>query len=96
MRPMIPLGSLLKRALVRAKVDVAVQAAQAVDAMQAILGERYGGDAGLMVRSFQKGTLTIAVTHAAARAELMLASAALLSAVNDKLGKPIVKELRFR
>lgn len=96
MRPMIPLGSLLKRALVRAKVDVAVQAAQAVDAMQLILNERYGADAGLLVQSFKKGVLTIAVTHAAARAELTLSTTALLNAVNERLGKPIVKELRFR
>jgi len=92
---MIPLASLLKRALIRNKVEVVVQAAQVVDAMQAILNERFGADAGLVVRSFKKGTLSIGVVHAAARAELMLQSGSLVEGVNNELGKPIVKELRL-
>lgn len=93
---MVPLASLLKRALVRAKVDVVVAGAQAVDAMQAILDERYGKDAGLIVKSLKGGALSIAVVDAPARAELKLVSGELIDAVNNTLGKPIVKELRFR
>lgn len=96
MRPMIPLASLLKRALVRAKVDVVVQAAQVVSAMQSVLDERYGADAGIVVRSLKAGTLSIGVTHAAARAELQLYSGELMEAVNNELGKSIVKRLAFR
>lgn len=93
---MIPLASLLGRALKRAKVDGVVLGAQAVNAMQAILDQRYGADAGLTVKSLKNGALSIAVTDAPARAELKLVAGELVEAVNSTLGKQIVKELRFR
>ncbi len=93
---MIPLASLLKRALIRAKVDVVVEAAQVVAAMQSVLNERYGADAGIVVTSLKAGILSITVTHAPARAELTLYAGELMEAVNNELGKQIVKRLSFR
>ncbi len=87
-------GEIITELLKQEKLDVALDEQRAIALWPEIVGS--GVNSYTVGRSVRGGVMTVRISSAALRNELMLNRASIISRINEALGREIIKEIVFR
>lgn len=90
-------SSFLRSTLERAGVSKQVEAYRYVEYARVVLKERFGDGVELHAKPqyVKQRSLTIAVAHPAVAEQIRLCEEALISAMNDRIGRPEIVRIHF-